>query len=294
MGYKLQNGDQVHVTTGKNQKPNENWLNMAVTGKARSKIRSSMKEERRKKGEFGKESLQRKLKNMKVDFEENIDYVVKQLGFASRPDLYYSVYLEDTKMSDLKVFEVVQNKLVLKQVEEEPVVANAKTDTPPKRKKKKIVPEDLILVNGEPASMYQYSFSKCCNPVKGDDIFAYLTSTTGLKIHRTNCPNATHIMANYGYRALKAEWSGTSNKNFLVDLLITGVDSGPGVIQMITNEISVNLGIDIRSFSIKGDQGYFEGNVGLIVKDKKQLSHIIHSLNQTEGISSVKRLDKEQ
>jgi len=295
MGYKLQNGDQVHVTTGKNQKPNENWLNMAVTGKARSKIRSSMKEERRKKGEYGKESLQRKLKNMKVDYEDNIDFVVKQLGFASRPDLYYSVYLEDTKMSALKIFENIQNKLVLKPVKEEPVIATSKTDSTPKRtKKKKPVKEDLILVNGEPASMYQYSFSKCCNPVKGDDIFAYLTSTTGLKIHRTNCPNATHIMANYGYRALKAEWSGITSENFLVDLLITGVDSGPGVIQLISNELSVNLGVDIRSFSIEGDQGYFEGKVGLVVKNKKQLSHIIHSLNQTEGISSVKRLDKEQ
>ncbi len=294
MGYKLKNGDQVHVTTGKNQKPNENWLKMVVTGKARSKIRSSMTEERRKKGEFGKESLQRKLKNMKVDFEENIDFVVKQLGFSSRPDLYYSMFLEESKISDLKIFEVVQNKLVLKEVKEAPIIPAAKTDTPPKRiRKKKREKEDAILVNGEPASMYQYSFSQCCNPVKGDDIFAYLTSTTGLKIHRTNCPNAEHIMANYGYRALKAEWSGSSEKNFLVELLITGVDSGPGVIQLITHEISVNQGIDIRSFSIAGDQGYFEGKVSIIVKDKKQLSHIIHSLNQTEGISSAKRLEKE-
>lgn len=293
MGYKLMNGDQVHVTTSKNQKPNENWLNLVVTGKARSKIRSSMKEERRKKGEFGKEALQRKLKNMKINFEDNIDFIVKQLGFVSRPDLYYSVYMEQTKMSDLKIFEVVQNKLILKPVEKE-IDGNAKTDEqPPKRsRKKKAQPENLILVNGEPATMYQYSFSKCCNPVKGDDIFAYLTSSTGLKIHRTNCPNATHIMANYGYRALKAEWSGVSSKNFVVELLITGVDT-PGMIQLITNEISINQEIDIRSFSIEGDQGYFEGKVSLVVKDKKQLSLIIHSLNKIEGISSVTRLDKE-
>jgi len=184
MGYKLQNGDQVHVTTNKNQKPTENWLKMVVTGKARSKIRSAMKEERRKKGELGKEALQRKLKNMKVNYDDNIDMLVKHFGFVSRADLYFALANDQVRVSELKAFEVVDHNLVLPEVEKEiqPVEEE-------KKSKKLQANKSNILVNGEPADMYQFTLSNCCNPVQGDDIFGYLTATTGLKIHRTNCPN---------------------------------------------------------------------------------------------------------
>lgn len=131
----------------------------------------------------------------------------------------------------------------------------------------------------------------CCNPVQGEDIFGYLTAGRGLKIHRINCPNATHLIANYGYRVLKAEWTDHVGKDFVVDLLITGVDSGVGVIQRLTHEISNNLGMNIRSFSIEGMEGYFEGRVSLMVLNKNHLNMALKAIEKLDGISSVTRLE---
>lgn len=291
MGYKLENGDQIHVTTSKNQKPSEEWLKLVVTGKARSKIRSSMKEERRKQGEYGKEALQRKLKNMKLDFDENVDFLVKYYGYKSRPDLYYAISMDDIKVVDLKFFEVVNNRFVKrKHIATDISLTKEESNTtkkkaPPKNKSK-------ILVNGEAGDVYEFSFANCCNPVQGDDIFGFVTSSQGLKIHRTNCSNATDLLANYGYRVLKVEWDDKHSSSFVAELLINGVDSGIGVIQMLTNEISANMGINIRSFSIEGKEGYFEGKVSIFVLNKDQLNVVLKSIKNLEGIHSVTRMDK--
>ncbi len=291
MGYKLQNGDQVNVTTNKSQKPSENWLKMVVTGKARSKIRSAMKEERRKKGELGKEALQRKLKNLKVNFDDNIDMLVKHFGFISRADLYFALSNDHVRVAELKAFEVVDHNLILREVER-PAQQQQQQPSDDKRSKKLNKNKSSILINGEPAEMYQYSLSNCCNPVQGDDIFGYLTATTGLKIHRTNCPNATHLMANYGYRILKSEWSNSVSSEFVVDLLVTGVDSGVGVIQALTNEISNKLGIDIRSFAIAGTEGVFEGRISIVVKNTNQLTVVLRAVEKVDGVSSATRISK--
>ncbi|MEM9819863.1 MAG: RelA/SpoT family protein [Bacteroidota bacterium] len=287
MGYKLQNGDQLQVTTNKNQKPNESWLKMVVTGKARSKIRSAMKEERRKQGEIGKETLMRKLKNLKVDFEENVDTLVKYFDFNSRVDLYFEIAMEQLNIQqELKNFQIENNKLVEIQeeviVEQEPPVVN--------RRKNKNLPQPKLLIGGESASNYQYQLANCCNPVQGDDVFAYLTVNAGLKIHRTNCPNSTNLMANYGYRIMKAEWVVTTNTSFVADLLITGIDDGPGVIERLSRSISSDLGLNIRSFSIAGEEGYFEGRISLLVANKDQLNVAIRGLQNLDGVSTVTRI----
>jgi guanosine-3',5'-bis(diphosphate) 3'-pyrophosphohydrolase len=293
MGYKLNNGDQVQVITNKNQKPNEDWLKMVVTGKARSKIRSAMKEERRKIGELGKEALERKLKNLKIDFEENIDAIAKQLGFRNRGDLFYAVSREEAKLSDIGAYTMENGKIQFKKEEDE---ADNKTAPAADDSKKIQLPSrgsrSGILVNGEPADMYQYTLATCCNPVHGDEIFAYLTAGQGLKIHRTSCSNATHLLANYGYRVLKADWEDNVNASFVVELLVTGIDSGPGVIQALTNELSMKLGINIKSFSIEGREGFFEGRIGIIVLNKDQLNLVVQSLEKLPGISSVVRTDR--
>ncbi|HAV29877.1 MAG TPA: RelA/SpoT family protein [Saprospirales bacterium] len=292
MGYKLQNGDQVNVTTNKSQKPSENWLKMVVTGKARSKIRSAMKEERRKKGELGKEALQRKLKNLKVNFDDNIDMLVKHFGFISRADLYFALSNDHVRVAELKAFEVVDHNLILREVERPAQQQQQQQPSDDKKSKKLNKNKSSILINGEPAEMYQYSLSNCCNPVQGDDIFGYLTATTGLKIHRTNCPNATHLMANYGYRILKSEWSNSVSSEFVVDLLVAGVDSGVGVIQALTNEISNKLGIDIRSFAIAGTEGVFEGRISIVVKNTNQLTVVLRAVEKVDGVSSATRISK--
>ncbi len=290
MGYKLNSGDQVSVITNKNQKPSEAWLKMVVTGRARSKIRSSMKEEKRKQGEFGKEALQRKFKNLKIDFEENVEILVKYFGFQSRVDLFYGISIDEININNvLKNFTVENNKLVEIIEEVEEVVP---TPASPRRSRKpKYEGKPKLRVGGQDADQYNYQLATCCHPVQGDDVFAYLTATAGMKIHRTSCPNATHLMAHYGYRVMKAEWVSTTNTNFIAELLIVGIDSGPGVIQQLSNKISNSLGLNIRSFYIDGNEGYFEGRVSLLIKNKDQLEIAIRALKEEEGISSVTRID---
>ncbi len=292
MGQKLRNGDQVSVTTNKNQKPNESWLKMVVTGKARSKVRSAMKEEKKKRGEFGREALQRKLKNLKVDFEENIDGLVKYLGFQSRVDFFLAIAKEEYDITKLKKIPIEGNKFVFKKVVKIiPETPKTKLGKTKKRKALKESGKPHVTINGEPGELYNYSLAGCCNPVLGDDIFAYLSAGAGMKIHRTNCPNATHLIANYGYRLQKAEWETAKTSNFVVDLEITGIDDGPGVIQRVTNTISTGMGVDIRSFSIQGNEGYFEGKVSLVVLNKDHLNLIIRSLKSVAGISNVVRME---
>ncbi len=291
MGYLLNSGDQVSVITNKNQKPSEAWLKMVVTGRARSKIRSSMKEERRKQGEFGMETLQRKFKNLKIDVEENVDTLVNYFNYQSRVDLYYAISMEEINLNNvLKNFKIENNKLV--EIEDD---VETPTTSPEKGKirarKEKFETKPQLRIAGENADEYNYQLATCCNPVQGDDVFAYLTATAGMKIHRTSCPNATHMNAHYGYRIMKAEWVNTTNTNFIADLLIVGIDSGPGVIQQLSNKISHTLGLNIRSFYIDGHEGYFEGRVSLLVKNKDQLEIAIRALRNEEGISSVTRIE---
>jgi guanosine-3',5'-bis(diphosphate) 3'-pyrophosphohydrolase len=292
MGYKLNNGDQVHIVTNKNQKPNEDWLKMVITGKARSKIRSAMKEERRKIGEFGKEALERKLKNLKIDFEDNVDTITKNLGFKTRIDLYYALSQDEARITDIKNYTIENGKIVFKKEEEDETKSAPVAEELKKLQRPSKTNKSNILVNGEPADMYQYSLASCCNPVQGDEIFAYLTANQGLKIHRTSCSNATHILANFGYRVLKADWEDSVNSNFIVELVVTGVDSGPGVIQMLTNELSNKLGINIKTFSMEGKEGFYEGKIGIVVLNKDQLNIVVQALEKLPGVSSVVRTDR--
>lgn len=178
-------------------------------------------------------------------------------------------------------------KMKKKKINQPPIVEELKKIQRPAKTNR-----SNILVNGEPADMYQYSLATCCNPVHGDEIFAYLTSNQGLKIHRTSCSNATHLLANFGYRVLKADWEDMLNNNFVVELLVTGVDSGPGVIQALTNELSMKLGINIKTFSIEGKEGFFEGRIGIVVLNKDQLNLVVQALEKLPGISSVVRTER--
>jgi len=292
MGYKLTNGDKVSVMTGKNQKPNENWLKLVVTGKAKSKIRSAVKEEKRAKGEFGKETLIRKLRNLKVDFESNVDMLVKFYKYKSRPDLFYAIANDKIDLGKLKTFNIVGKQLVKVELPKkvEKIVVDSEKIKITTNDEQNVVP--IVYINGEPGSKFDYSFANCCNPIQGDDIFGFLATGSGLKIHRSNCPNAIHLLANYGYRVVKAEWGSNANTNFIVDLLIIGIDSGPGVIKSIINKLSDDIGVNIRNFSISGEEGYYEGKVSVFVKNNNQINLVIRKLKEIDGINTVERIEK--
>jgi len=286
MGYVLNNGDQIKVNTSKNQSPKEDWLKLVITGKARSKIRSSLNEKKRQAAELGKEALLRKFKNLKVDFELNADKVVDFYGEKSRQDLYLLIEQEKVKLQDFaKHFEVVTGQLEIIKPDADQATDNVKESTNKKSERQK----SDIIINNQPGESFDYSLSSCCNPVPGDEIFAFLTSTSGMKIHRFNCSNASNLFTNYGYRILKAEWDGNAKSGFVVELKITGVDTGPGVIQNLTNVVSNNMGVNIKSFSISGEEGIFEGKIKIIVKDKDQLNSVIKRIKAIDSISTIDR-----
>lgn len=287
MGHELKNGDQVHVNTSKLQKPNEDWLKLVVTGRAKSKIKSALKENLKKVGALGKEILERKLKHLKLDLEVNADAIAKHYGFKTRLNLYAAIYNSHVNLSDLKHYRAVHGRLIF----ETPKVKPAAQPILPRKTNKSNGTKPLLLINGEPGDHYDYDLSNCCHPVLGDDIFGFVTSGAGIKIHRTACPNAEHLMTNFGYRMLKAEWVNDIAKEFVANLVITGVDDGPGVIEKVTGAISSKLGMNIRSFSIEGNEGYFEGKVSLIVSNTNQLNQVIVTLKALDGISTVTRIE---
>ena len=290
MGYKLINGDQVQIFTSKNQKPSEDWLKMVATGKAKAKIRSVMKEERRRKGEIGKEALERKLRNLKVDFEDGVEVLVKYFQLNSKIDLFYMIAVEDKSIADIfRKFKVEASKLVEIAPEVAKHVTDHVTEVHQEHFRKPGV-KARLMINAEPAERFEYTFATCCNPVQGDDIFAYLTASAGLKIHRSKCPNALHLMAQYGYRIMKAEWVMTEDASFVAELKITGVDEGVGVIERLTHQLSSQMGLNIRKFTIEGDEGYFEGTIKLMVKNTAQLERAIQELGNLENISTVTRV----
>lgn len=288
MGTQLESGDRVEVVTNKNQRPTQEWLKLVVTGKAKAKIRASVKEEMKVFAEYGKETIERKFKNLRISFEDNIDFLVRHHGYHSRLEFYFAMYKEEVHL-DLKKFEIENGLLAVKKVAEPEGPVKEKEV---KRPSKKTENKSKILVNGEPADTYEFKFATCCSPVQGDPIFGYLTSNNELKIHRFNCPNASRLLSNYGYRVLKTEWEDDPHGSFIAELLITGVDSGVGVIQMLTHEISTNLGLNIRSLSIEGNEGYFEGKVAIFVNNKDQLNLILKTIKKLEGVMSVTRIEK--
>ncbi len=293
LGYELRNGDQAEVFTNKKQKPSESWLKMVVTGKARSKIRSAMKEERRKKGEIGREALERKLNNLKLDFEKNVEIIVRFLKLLSWADLYYAIAMGEINPTDLikNHFEIENGLLVPRKKEEENNETQTTAPTKEKRTRTAKSPKLKLLVGGEPADKYSYSFASCCNPVPGDEIFGFVTTNSGIKIHRTNCPNATNLMSHYGYRIMSAEWVAAWNTNFVAKLRITGIDDGPGVISRLSNELS-KQNVNIRNFNISGDQGYFESIISILVQNTDQLNIIIRSLQKLKNITAVSRIEE--
>ncbi len=286
ISHMLKNGDRVSVRTSKSQKPSESWLQIVKTGKAKSRIRQSLKDERKQQGEIGKEYLMRKLKNLKVELNyENLEVLLKFYGVQSSIDLYYGIAMEELSLNRLKELEVEHGKLSIKKEEKQPAPRPApqrKTDTNIKPK---------LTINGEDASYFSYSLATCCKPVQGDEIFAYTTTTDGVKIHRNACPNAKNMLSKYGYRVMKAAWVTSFNTSFVADLELTGIDD-IGIIQRLTNVLTNQLRVDMRSFSMDGDEGYFKGKISVVVNNIDQLNFIIKSLRDQEYVSNVVRIEE--
>ncbi|RKR82594.1 GTP pyrophosphokinase [Mucilaginibacter gracilis] len=285
LGHKLQNGDQVEVITSGKQVPKEDWLNIVVTAKAKAKIKSALKEEKRKIAEDGKEILERKLKSLKITY--NSDNIYKLSYFfklTSTQDLFYNVAKGLIDMKDLKEFVASEKIIEIKspeKIETEQVQSMLRSI--------KAKDSDILLI-GEDLQKIDYKLSNCCNPIPGDDVFGFITVSEGIKIHRTSCPNATKLMSNYGYRIVKARWTNQQELAFLTGLRITGIDD-VGLINKLTTVISNDFKVNIRSITVDSDNGIFEGSIMVYVNDTNHLDNLIKKLNTVKGITSVTRFD---
>jgi len=285
LSHKLQNGDQVEVITSSKQTPKEDWLNIVVTAKAKAKIKSALKEEKRKIAEDGKEILERKMKSLKITYNsENIHKISYFFKLPSTQDLFYNIAKGIIDMKDLKEYQasekVIENKPQDK-IEAEQVAGLLRSI--------KAKDSDMLLI-GEDMQKIDYKLANCCNPIPGDDVFGFVTVSDGIKIHRTNCPNAAKLMANYGYRIVKAKWTNQQELAFLTGLRITGIDE-VGLINQLTTVISNDFKVNIRSITVDSDNGIFEGQIMVYVNDTDHLENLIRKLKQVKGITGVNRFD---
>ena len=290
ISHKLRSGDQIEIITSAKQKPNIEWLNFVVTSKAKSKIKDTLKEEKRKVAEDGKYTLQRKLEGMGATMSQhNMEELSNFYKKGSSLDLLYDIAIKKIDLKELKEFNVHGDKLV--QPKPVKVIVEEKTEKEFTAKPYDKKDAELIIF-GESSDKIQYTLANCCKPIPGDDVFGFVTTGEGLKIHRTNCPNATRLLANYGHRVVKTKWAKNKEISFLTGLKIIGLDD-VGVIHKITNLISGELKFNISAMTIEAKEGIFEGNVKIFVHDKEELDELVNRLVSMSGIERVDRYDTE-
>jgi guanosine-3',5'-bis(diphosphate) 3'-pyrophosphohydrolase len=291
LNHPLKNADQIEIITSKKQKPNAGWLNMVITAKARSRIKYYLKEEKRRIAADGKEMLLRKLEHMKVPASaNNLTEIASHYKYTSNLDLYYALAIHNIDIKDIGKFKVVADKLEAPQDVEKKTIY--KEEFQPDLSKQMPAKGYELVLFGESTDKIDYKLAACCQPIPGDDVFGFVTSGEGLKIHRTNCPNASTLLANYGHRVLKAKWAKNKEISFLTGVVINGMDD-VGIINKITNVVSGELKMNMRSMSIESADGLFEGTIMVYVNHKEELDDLCGRLEQLDGINKVVRMDME-
>ncbi len=287
ISHKLRSGDQIEIITSSKQKPSDDWLNLVVTAKAKTKIKDALKEEKRKIADDGKYLVQRKLENFGAAYNQhNVDVLTTYYKLPSSLDLYYQVAVKELDLKELTDFHLFGDRLE----PPKPMKLTEKPDTGSSHPSKK---EAELIIFGESSDRIVYNLANCCKPIPGDDVFGFVTTGKGLTIHRTNCPNAAKLMANYGHRVVKTKWAKNKEISFLTGLKIVGLDD-VGVIHKITNLISGELKININAMTIEAKEGLFHGNIKIYVHDKEELDALVQRLKKLPGIETVDRYDTEQ
>ena len=284
LSHKLRSGDQVEILTSNKQTPKEDWLSYVVTAKAKSKIKSALKEEKKHFAEDGKEILMRKFKHLKLQFNnENINELLAYYKIPNSMELYYRIAKEVIDVHDLKEF--IHDKGVIKPKNPQRIEPHSL-----EQMVKNIRGSSEMLVIGEDLEKIDYKLSPCCNPIPGDDVFGFITINEGIKIHRVTCPNAIQLMSNYAYRIVKAKWTNQQQIAFLAGVRMTGIDE-VGLVNKISKVISSELKVNMRSISIDSNDGIFDGTIMLFVNDTHHLDKLIKKLKEINGILTVSRID---
>ncbi|AKA33963.1 RelA/SpoT family protein [Flagellimonas lutaonensis] len=286
LNTELKSGDQVEIITSETAKPTQNWLNYANTARARAKIRSSLKEEKKQIGEEGKEILRRKLKSQKITLNEDVvNKMVVHFKLKTSLDLFYRVGIGSIDNQAIKDFASSYNNTFINFFRNK----IRKTPIPEDVDKEEITSKYDLLVFGSEEEKLSYKLSKCCNPIPGDDVFGFISVNDGIKVHKKNCPNAIALQSNYAYRIISAKWIDSTQEEFTSEIRLTGIDN-LGLVNEITKVISDDLNVNMRNLNFSTDGGTFSGTITVVVKNNSILKRLVTNLKQIEGIDKVTRI----
>ncbi len=289
MRTKLQSGDQVEITTNQSQLPKRDWLNYAVTTKAKTKIRQSISEQEMKTASFAKETIERKFKNKKIEYDEPVMMrLITRMGYKHVNEFYKAIAEEIIDVNDF-----IERYVEAQKKKEEPTsntqgvsaenfISSTVTDHQSDKDKD-------VLVIDQNIKGVEYSLAKCCNPIYGDEVFGFVTVNRGIKIHRSDCPNAARLQENLGYRVIPARWAGKGNSQYAITLRIIGHDD-IGIVNNITSIIAKEKNVLLRSIDIKSSEdGLFAGTLTIMIDNTNQLNQLIKKLRTVKGVKNLLR-----
>ena len=286
----LHSGDQIEILTQSNQKPRQEWINIVKTSKAKAKIRLAIKETQKKEGLFAKELLERRFKNRKLEIEESImARTIKKMGYKENSDFY----------KDIAEEKIDPNSIIEKYIAERDHDLNVNNTTRPAASAAEFEYEnpteemmrqsDDVLVIDENLKGIDFELAHCCHPIYGDPIFGFVTVSNGIKVHRSDCPNAKELQRRFGYRIVKAKWSGKGTSKYAITLRIIGNDD-IGIVSNITNIISKEDKLVMRGINISSKDGLFSGNITVMIDDASRTEALIKKLSAVKGVKQVMRI----
>ncbi len=286
LSHELQSGDRVEILTSENAKPNANWLDYATTARARSKIKSALNAHTKEIAEEGKEILRRKLRQLKITLnEKSVNELVSYFKLKTSLDLFYRVGIGTIDNTKLKAFASSRSNALMSYIKSK----IRKPETPKDIDKDEITSKYDMLVFGKEEERLNYTLANCCNPIPGDKVFGFVTINDGIKVHKKNCPNAVSLQSNYAYRIIQAKWIDSSQQTYTSHIRLSGIDN-LGLVNDITKLISENLHVNMKSISFSSDDGIFNGDITVEVKNQAMLKNLIDKLKKINGIDKVTRV----
>ena len=287
LSYVLKSGDQIEILTSKKQIPKEAWLDFVITSKAKSKIKQTLKEEKKKLAINGKEILERKLNALKLNFSENnLKIILKHYHFKEHTEFFFQIAQGTVDLSKIKEINHKTGQLYISSS----ITKSIKNTFESLVQRVRGNENEIIIGEGADPNL-DYKLAPCCNPLPGDQVFGFITINDGIKIHRNNCPNARQLRANYAYRILAANWKDYKRDAFITGLKFIGIDN-VGLVKELTTIISDLEKVNMKSLNFDSKDGVFEGNIMLYVYDKNHLENLIRKLRNIEGIEKVVRMEE--
>ncbi len=287
LSYELNSGDQIEVITTALKKPNSRWLDFVITARARTKIKAALKDEEKQIAEEGKAILARKLRHLKISFNEKVvNELVTYFNLRTSFDLFFRIGSGAIDNTQLKSFVSGRNSAIIS------FFKNKLRRAPSKEisEEEEVTHKYDALVFGSDEEKLEYKLSPCCNPIPGDNVFGFITINDGIKVHKKNCPNSISLQSNYAYRIIKTKWIDSTKQDFKVILQINGVDNA-GIANNLTRIISNNMGVFIHSINIAGNEGVFDGKLSVSVNNRAQLKKLITNIQKIEGVKKVARVN---